>query len=88
MISASDHYFAGDEEAINAQKYSAAKLVATAWADAEQEGIEPEILSSAALFSAVTTLVEIYGENAVAALAEGLPKRIKGGEFSLRGLPQ
>lgn len=88
MDSANDYYFAGDEEAIDAQKFVAAEIVSRAWAQAEEKGLEPEILSSAALFSAVTTLVEIYGEQAVAALTDGLADRIKSGEFSLGGLRQ
>jgi hypothetical protein len=39
-------------------------------------------MAQAALFAAFHELVAIYGEEAVAEYAEGLPERIRGGQFS------
>ena len=54
-----------------------------AWDEALAEGVEPEIIAHAALFTALADLVETYGESAVAELAGTLPDRIESREFSL-----
>ena len=41
-------------------------------------------LAQASLFSALSELVNTYGEDATAKYAEGLPARIRNGEFSVR----
>jgi hypothetical protein len=40
-------------------------------------------MANAALFAAFTDLVRTYGEDAVIKLAEGLPRRIEHGDFTL-----
>jgi hypothetical protein len=65
------------------KKRAAYEIVTDAMADAEVEGIEREIVVQAALFAVFTDLVTSYGEEAVAALAEKLPARLRGGEFTL-----
>ena len=40
-------------------------------------------LAQASLFTALAELVGTYGEDAVAKFAEGLPSRIRNGEFSV-----
>lgn len=65
------------------KKRAAFEIVTDAMADAEVEGIEREIVVQAALFAVFTDLVTCYGEEAVAALAEKLPARLRGGEFTL-----
>lgn len=55
-----------------------------AWNDALAEGVEPEILAHAALFTALADLVGTYGETAVAELAGTLPGRIESREFTLK----
>ncbi len=65
------------------KKRAAFEIVTDAMADAEVEGIEREIVVQAALFAVFTDLVTCYGEEAVATLAEKLPARLRGGEFTL-----
>jgi hypothetical protein len=65
------------------KKRAAFEIISDAMADAEVEGIEHEIVVQAALFAVFTDLVSCYGEEAVAELAEKLPLRLRGGEFTL-----
>ncbi|MDR3493739.1 MAG: hypothetical protein P4L82_03965 [Ancalomicrobiaceae bacterium] len=65
------------------KKRAAFEIVTDAMMDAEVEGIEREIVVQAALFAVFTDLVNAYGEEAVAGLAEKLPERLRRGEFSL-----
>jgi len=65
------------------KKRAAFEIISDAMADAEVEGIEHEIVVQAALFAVFTDLVSCYGEEAVAELAEKLPTRLRGGEFSI-----
>jgi len=62
---------------------AAFEILSDALADAQVEGIEHEIVVQAALFAVFTDLVTCYGEEAVAELAEKLPLRLRGGEFTL-----
>jgi hypothetical protein len=57
--------------------------VAEAFAEATLDGIEEDCFVQAALFTAFQTLVDIYGEDAVATFAERLPERVRQGEFSI-----
>lgn len=70
------------------KKRAAFEIVTDAMADAEVEGIEHEIVVQAALFAVFTDLVTCYGEDAVADLAEKLPARLRGGEFTLDRIVQ
>ena len=65
------------------KKRAAFEIVSDAMAEAEVEGIEHEIVAQAALFAVFTDLVTCYGEEAVAELAEKLPARLRGGEFTI-----
>ena len=65
------------------QKRVALTLLNEAWDSAISEGVEPDIVAHAALFTAISDLVQAYGEEAVAELARGLPKRINAFEFSV-----
>ncbi|MGB3271582.1 MAG: hypothetical protein WBA66_01625 [Xanthobacteraceae bacterium] len=65
------------------QKQAALGYLNEAWAEARHEGIDGDCLAQASLFTALAELVATYGEDAVAAFAEGLPARIHAGEFSL-----
>jgi hypothetical protein len=67
-----------------AQKEAALGYILDAWEEALYDGIEPEMLANAALFAALADLITIYGEDAVAKMANGLSRRIGHGEFSLR----
>lgn len=65
------------------QKEAALGYILDAWEEALLDGIDPMMLANAALFAAVADLITIYGEEAVARMAEGLPRRIRHGEFTL-----
>jgi hypothetical protein len=65
------------------QKRVALNFLNEAWDSAISEGVEPDIVAHAALFTAIADLVQAYGEEAVAELARGLPKRINAFEFSV-----
>ena len=72
----------------DAQKQAALRYILDAWEDALHDGIEPEMLANAALFVALTDLIEVYGEDAVANMTSRLPRRIHHGEFTLRRTAQ
>lgn len=70
------------------RKQAALRYILDAWEDALHDGIEPEMLANAALFAALTDLIDVYGENAVAEMTSRLPRRIHHGEFTLRRTAQ
>ena len=53
-----------------------------AWAEARLDGVDGDCLAQASLFAAFAELVGTYGEDAVAKFVEGLPVRVRNGEFS------
>lgn len=55
-----------------------------AWDGALSRGVEPAMLASTAIFAALTDMVELYGEEAVAELCAGLPERVRRGEFTFK----
>ena len=65
------------------QKQAALSYLNEAWAEARHEGVDGDCLAQASLFTALAELVSTYGEDAVAKFAEGLPARVRNGEFSL-----
>jgi hypothetical protein len=65
------------------QKQIALSYLHEAWGEARLEGVDGDCLAQAALFTALTELVTTYGEDATAKYAEGLPARIRNGEFSI-----
>lgn len=62
----------------------ALQLILTAWDEGEESGVAPELMAYAAIFAAMTDLVTLFGEDAVAKMAGSLEQRVKLGEFSLR----
>lgn len=62
---------------------NALQYIMDAWDEALANGIETDMLATAALFTALSALVDNHGEEAVSALSERLAKRIEKGEFSL-----
>jgi hypothetical protein len=64
------------------QKQAALGYLNEAWAEARHDGVDGDCLAQASLFAAFAELVGTYGEDAVATYAEGLPDRIRNGEFS------
>lgn len=64
------------------QKKAALGYVHEAWAEARLDGIDDDCMAQACLFAALIEFVSTYGEDAAAKFAEGLPDRIRNGEFS------
>src|SRR3954453_6889799 len=74
--------FAPDPLPDHEQKQAALSYLTEAWAEARHDGVDGDCLAQASLFAAFAELVETYGEDAVAKFVEGLPLRIRNGEFS------
>ena len=70
------------------QKRAALGYLHSAWVEARIEGIDGDCLAQACLFAAFAEFVTTYGEEAAAHFAEGLPVRIRNGEFSLAAVRQ
>ena len=64
------------------QKQAALGYLNEAWAEARHDGVDGDCLAQASLFAAFAELVRTYGEDAVAKFVEGLPVRVRNGEFS------
>jgi hypothetical protein len=65
------------------QKRAALNYLNEAWAEARHDGVDGDCLAQASLFAAFAELVGTYGEDAVAKFVEGLPLRVRNGEFSI-----
>ena len=66
------------------QKQAALGYLNEAWAEARHDGVDGDCLAQASLFAAFAELVGTYGEDAVAKFVEGLPLRVRNGEFSIQ----
>jgi len=80
------HDQAADQEAAAEtvdQKRNALRLIAQAFEEAADDGVDPDCMTQAALFFALKELVLAYGDEPVARFAEGLPRRIREGEFTV-----
>jgi hypothetical protein len=66
------------------QKRAALSYLNEAWAEARHDGVDGDCLAQASMFAALAELVTTYGEDAVAKFAEGLPSRVRNGEFSVK----
>ena len=58
-------------------------IMLEAWEEGADNGVAPELMAYAALYTALTDLVAAFGENSVAEMAVGLAKRVNAGEFTL-----
>jgi hypothetical protein len=67
----------------NEQKKAALSYLNEAWAEARHDGVDGDCLAQASLFAALAELVGTYGEDAVAKFVEGIPSRVRNGEFSI-----
>ena len=65
------------------QKQTALSYLSEAWAEARHDGVDGDCLAQASLFTALAELVGTYGEEAVTKFVEGLPARVRNGEFSI-----
>jgi hypothetical protein len=70
------------------QKQAALSYLHEAWAEARHDGVDGDCLAQASLFAAFAELVGTYGEDAVAKFVEGLPVRVRNGEFSIQMVKQ
>lgn len=59
-----------------------------AFDEADADGVPPDAVAHAALFAALTTLVDCFGEESVANLVSELPERITGGGYTLNRILQ
>ena len=80
--------YASHERFGGLDKHDVGDLFLDAWEEALHDGIQPEMLANAALFAALADLIGMYGEDAVAKMANGLSRRIQLGEFTLKRTPQ
>jgi len=64
-------------------KQVALRYLLEAWDEAVQEGIDSDCLATAAIFAALSDMIQSYGEEPVARMAEGLADRIRVGEFTV-----
>jgi hypothetical protein len=69
-------------------KRRALSFLEKAFDDAEAEGVPVDAVAHAALFAALTTLVECFGEDQVAKLAGDLPAKITSGGYTLNRILQ
>lgn len=83
MIWAKTSAATGDE-----QKRMALKYILEAWEEALVDGIDNDALVTASIFTALSDMVQSYGEEPVAKMAEGLRDRILTGEFTLNKVTQ
>ncbi len=68
----------------NEQKDRALGLILDAWDTALGRGCAPEQIATSAIFAAFADLIDVYGEEVVAEMANHLPSRVRRGEFSMR----
>lgn len=66
------------------QKRLALDAIVSSWEAALARGVEPELLASTAIFAALTDMVDLHGEEAVAQMCDTLAGRIRSGEFTLK----
>ncbi len=64
-------------------KHVALRYLLEAWDEAVQDGIDSDCLATAAIFAALSDMIDSYGEEPVAKMAEGLANRIRIGEFTV-----
>lgn len=72
---------------MQSQKSRALEILLDGWDQALDEGIDAENIASSAVFAAFTDLIENHGEEFVAQMVEGLPGRIRAGDFTLTDGP-
>ena len=65
------------------KSFHALSLILDAWSEGAENGVSAEQMAYAALFTALSDLVTLHGENAVLDLVRGLERRIAAGEFTL-----
>ena len=72
-----------NQSGLEERKRAALEHILSAWSEADDAGIEPEVVASMAIYAALADLVGTMGTEAVADLVADLPQRIRYGEFSV-----
>lgn len=65
------------------QTLKALGIMLEAWEEGADNGVAPELMAYAALYTALTDLVASFGEGSVAEMTQGLARRVNAGEFTL-----
>lgn len=65
------------------ESVEALHFILEAWEEGTDSGIAPELMAYAAIYTALTDLVTMFGEEAVVKLVDGLGGRVRAGEFTL-----
>lgn len=68
---------------VERQKQRALCMLNDIWDEASDEGMNLDLMSHAALFQALSSLVLVYGEDAVSELCKTLSSRVLTGDYSL-----
>lgn len=79
---------AAETAELKQQKQVALRHILDAWQDAIYEGIDSDLVATAAIFAALSDMVVSYGEEQVAHMISGLPERIRHGEFTVNRTTQ
>jgi hypothetical protein len=73
-----------EREAFHQERIAALALFQEAFLEAENEGVMPDAMAQAALFTALSEMVSLYGEEDTADFCKNLPARIMQGDFTLK----
>ena len=65
------------------ERFVALGYIDSAWAEALEDGVEPDAIAHAALFMAIADLVSAHGEESVATMIADIPDKVRSGEYSL-----
>lgn len=65
------------------EKHIALRYILDAWEEAIYDGLDPDCIATAAIFAALSDMIESYGEEPVAVMCARLPERIRLGEFTV-----
>lgn len=65
------------------ERFVALGYIDSAWAEALEDGVEPDAIAHAALFMALADLVAAHGEDSVAQMMADVPDKVRTGEYSL-----
>ena len=65
------------------ESLKALDCILEAWEEGTENGIARELMAYAALYTALTDLVAVFGEEPVMSLVTGLVQRVEKGEFTL-----
>jgi hypothetical protein len=68
---------------VHDERRAAVGHLSEAFAQGQLDGLDGDAMAQAALFMAFQALVEAYGEEATAQFAEGFPKKILAGNFTI-----